>query len=156
MDGIFSDLFSPLLTLRDIYSCILTNTRFNQLLDTSTTWQIRCQFMNYPPITSNYKQSYKTGHQLAIFLGKCGMLFPLTQVFDLQNLFTLGDVSFVPPGIGLLSNMRRLNLSYGSLTSLPDEIGHLTNLHTLLVHNNELPLLNPTISYLHCLMELLS
>ncbi|MHA1731674.1 MAG: leucine-rich repeat domain-containing protein [Promethearchaeota archaeon] len=66
---------------------------------------------------------------------------------------SLGSISIVelPPEIGLLQNLTRLDLGGNSLTSLPAEIGKLVNLKTLVATNNKLAELPPTFGNLGAL-----
>jgi Leucine-rich repeat (LRR) protein len=69
------------------------------------------------------------------------------------SLFRLG-LAEVPPEIGQLTNLERLDLVGNVLTSLPAEIGQLTNLVSLDLRNNALSSLPPAIGQLTALEQL--
>ena len=48
------------------------------------------------------------------------------------------ELTLLPPEIGNLTNLQKLELEYNQLTSLPPEIGNLTNLQQLSVSDNQL------------------
>ena len=59
------------------------------------------------------------------------------------------SLSFLPPEIGQLSNLKSLVLDYNELTTLPPEIGQLSNLEELYIWDNGLDTLPPAVSYTH-------
>lgn len=61
---------------------------------------------------------------------------------DLSKL----SLKFLPPEIGQLGSLQKLNLYKNELTSLPPEIGQLTNLQTLNLSHNELTMVSPQVS----------
>lgn len=69
------------------------------------------------------------------------------------DLSQLG-LTAVPPEIGQLTALTRLELDVNQLTTLPSEIGRLTALRELYLHNNQLTSLPPEIGQLTALMRL--
>src|SRR5688572_17393090 len=65
------------------------------------------------------------------------------------------QLSNLPPEIGQLGNLWRLNLSDNQLTSLPAELGQLSNLHMLFLSGNELSSIPAEIANLNTLCALL-
>ncbi len=57
-------------------------------------------------------------------------------VLDLDNQFDQFNITSLPPEIGNLTNLEKLNLWDNFLTSLPQEIGNLTNLRVLFLYRN--------------------
>ena len=69
---------------------------------------------------------------------------------DLGN----NQLSALPPEIGQLTQLQELHLFSNQLTALPPEIGQLTQLHTLWLHGNQLSALPPEIGQLFQLRRL--
>ena len=61
----------------------------------------------------------------------------------------------LPPEVGRLTNLRRLDLGGNRLTSLPPEVGRLTNLQELDLGGNRLTSLPPEVGRLTNLRRLL-
>ena len=82
----------------------------------------------------------------------------LSKIFQLNNIVELrADAVFLeslPPGIGNLSSLKKLDLSGTSLSELPDEIGQLQSLQILNLHENKLTRLPDTIGDLQNIKEL--
>ena len=73
-----------------------------------------------------------------------------TGILDLHNQ----GLTVLPPEIGQLKLLRKLELDGNQLTTLPPEIGQLRNLQGLLLLNNQLTALPPEIGQLQKLREL--
>ncbi len=77
---------------------------------------------------------------------------PLTQqivtILGLSTACRIQDKETLPPEIGQLTELKRLELRHGSLTALPPEIGNLTTLEALLLDFNDLANLPPEIGKL--------
>ncbi|KAI8647314.1 hypothetical protein BD408DRAFT_408975 [Parasitella parasitica] len=61
---------------------------------------------------------------------------------------------FITPNIGLLSMIRRLDLSHNQLKELPEAIGHLQQLENLSVSHNQITFIPDTICHLVHLVDL--
>ena len=48
------------------------------------------------------------------------------------------QISSIPPEIGQLYNLQKLDLSYNLTTQIPPEIGQLNNLRKLYLYNNQI------------------
>ena len=72
-------------------------------------------------------------------------------VLDLSDL----GLTRLPPMIGQLANLTRLDLRYNKLSTLPPEFGRLANLTALSLHDNQLRMLPPELGQLANLTTLL-
>jgi len=94
--------------------------------------------------------------ELALISRRLTSLPPeIGQLANLKRLELLeNQLTSLPPEIGQLANLTTLNLSYNQLTALPPEIGQLANLQTLVLYKNQLTALPPEIGQLRNLTEL--
>ncbi|GAA0165981.1 scaffold/adaptor protein [Lithospermum erythrorhizon] len=74
----------------------------------------------------------------------------------LENLLGMMDrqrLTSLPSAIGMLGNLRRLDISHNKLTSFPDEIGLLTRLEVLKASNNRISYIPQSIGTCISLVE---
>ncbi|MCK4613480.1 MAG: leucine-rich repeat domain-containing protein [Thermoplasmata archaeon] len=113
--------------------------------------------MSYEEALDRIKEALRTGQ---IYLGLSGLglkslppeigkLTKLTRL-DLDN----NQLRELPPEITKLTKLTRLDLDHNQLRKLPPEIGKLTNLTTLSLYENQLTALPPEIGKLTKLTEL--
>ncbi|AEF85913.1 leucine Rich Repeat domain protein [Treponema primitia ZAS-2] len=76
-------------------------------------------------------------------------------LWELQSLkkLTMGNLSFIPDGIEKLTELRELDVSYGTFTSLPEGIGKLTALTKLSINNSNVSVLPDSIGNLRELVD---
>ena len=67
--------------------------------------------------------------------------------------YSWDKLTSLPPEIGKLSNLEKLNCHNNQIKTLPPEIGKLSNLEKLNCHNNQIKTLPPEIGKLYKLKE---
>jgi Leucine-rich repeat (LRR) protein len=124
------------LQLRDVLACILINKQFNKVSKCELIWK-RLSDEDCPgEIDKNYYENY-TNHCKLTKLNKFLHKHYRAHTTDSLNL-SVRQLSSLPSGIGLLTNLVSLRLPINNLKSLPSSIGSLTKLEILDVSWNEL------------------
>jgi CCR4-NOT transcription complex subunit 6 len=83
--------------------------------------------------------------------GLCALspvLFKSSYIFLKRLDLVYNNLTSLPPDIGYLKNLEHLDVSFNQLTELPEEIGMLTNLKHLLLFNNHIQTLCYELGFL--------
>jgi CCR4-NOT transcription complex subunit 6 len=83
--------------------------------------------------------------------GLCALspvLFKSSYIFLKRLDLVYNQLTSLPPDIGCLKNLEHLDVSFNQLTELPEEIGMLTNLKHLLLFNNHIQTLCYELGFL--------
>jgi len=75
-------------------------------------------------------------HELLVRIGQAGDEGWST--LDFSRVYPGAPLEYLPPEIGNLTGLTKLNLSYNQLTALPPEVGNLTGLELLFLENNQM------------------
>src|ERR1700743_839751 len=86
-----------------------------------------------------YRAQYRKCHTLLLLIKVFNMNISVNDFVKLSEIqFTEKSITSIPPEIGQLGNLQRLDLGYNKITSIPSEIGQLGNLQRLNLCNNEI------------------
>jgi hypothetical protein len=140
----------------------------NKLCQQDTVWHYKLEkdfneYLNsdkYPKFYNIYKELGKKGYYMFLYkLSSIKKVWNLKQT--LKQLYSLTDlkliywnIKIIPREIGVLQNLKLLDLSCNHIKSIPKEIGQLKNLETLYLGGNKIQSIPKEIGELHNLKRL--
>lgn len=130
---------------------------FNVLLKNPNYWEklYKKYFSKDVYLNISYEALFKLNFSLKLLIEKLNSHMTITKLYDTTELFLNNKkLKILPSEIGVLRNLRFLDLSYNELTSLPKEIGNLISLQFLDLSHNQLTTLPEEIGNLFNLVEL--
>lgn len=135
-----SDIIYCILTLldhTDILKCGLVNKEFNMVTQNELIWKPICE-STYPEIKNEYCASYKKYYTLRKFLKLCWSNFEGNLIISNFRVVTMcsRNLSRIPSAMGMMTNLRELDLGCNMLETIPIEIFSLTKLERLSLNSN--------------------
>ena len=141
------------------FSTIGSIPAFNALLNNPNYWEKLYKKYFFSGIykkNMSHESLFKLNFSLRLLIKKLDLKFSsLLKLYDVIELLLHDkNLTTLPKEIGILTNLRHLDISYNQLTTLPSEIGNLSNLVLLKAKDNLLTSLPKEIGNLVNLRKL--
>jgi Leucine-rich repeat (LRR) protein len=164
MDKLEKDLLFLLateLSLPDLLNFCQTSKKINTLL-CNNIWSYKL-FKEYPDwkefeYNKSLKEIYINLYKLQALNEKLNLDYSLLNLYKAQSIYLKeihsNNIKQIPKEIGLLYNLRRLDLNDNKIKRIPKEIGQLHNLIRLNLNNNKIKKIPKEIGQLNNLEQL--
>jgi hypothetical protein len=130
------------LELHDVITCCLINKQFNTTSKSELIWKNLSESI-YPGILCNYRETYRKSHIVDKWFVKSNIG---------SSINAKGIVSWyvnsIPPEINVMTNLRRIDLPFNRIKSIPDEFFELTKLKGFSINTGSLKSISPRIGLL--------
>jgi Leucine-rich repeat (LRR) protein len=150
-DDVIFELFR-FLPIEDIVNCSLVNKQFYRVTKNEVLWKGNVK--EVIKFDGSYYESFKFNYGLERVKIRLCLNGNIRQIYTYTFISPSAEPIIVPTYIGLLQNLRSLNLFCNSLTSIPSELGLLQNLKTLNLSNNFLTSIPSELGLLQNLQSL--
>jgi len=146
MEKDFYPLIFRFLDSRTVMNSMMVNKFYYKLAKNNSLWNNFCLKKNYP---TNVKHDQYINYQKCYIISKWCIGRGIKYVFFQTKLYLFNkNLISIPPEIGALINLQKLNLSGNNLTSIPHEVGNLIYLKKLYLYNNKITNIPPELGNL--------